>query len=166
MSISSFSLTPALRESKMDRIKFYYLDSLAREQLNDAIDAFTEDRSVQRLWGAFEDALPATKLKMRSVKKRVEGMAYLIDKLWNLALEVGRNNFGAEFSRIELIRTTQSRPMSHYHYTAGSREPNDVLLTRDDALQDPTTAMVKLKEDIDHLLDFITKAPSELISVD
>jgi len=48
--------------------------------------------------------------------------------------------------------------MSQYHYLTGSREPMNVLLTRDDALQDPSTAFVKLKHDIETWSEFILSA--------
>ncbi|MCX6640360.1 MAG: hypothetical protein NTW14_07760 [bacterium] len=150
----------------MNRIRYYYLDSLGKEQLEDAIAAFLEDKSPQTLWQAFEEALPMAKLKARSTKKRVEGMIYLCERLWPLAIELGQKVHGAEFSRHDLIHSTQSKPMSYYHYTAGSREPNYILMTRDDALQDPTTAIVKLKQDVDHLVNFIHELPAEAATVE
>ena len=95
----------------------------------------------------------------RSHRRRVEGMIYCSEHLWSLAMESGKGAYGADFSRQDLIRLTGSRPMSHYRYLTGSREPMEVLLTRDDALEDSGTALVKFRDDIEALIDFIKTPP-------
>jgi hypothetical protein len=141
------------------RLNFYYLPSEAREKLDKALDVFPKRGTSDTLLAELETLLPMEAQSGRSHRRRVEGMIYCSERLWSMAMDVGKKEYGADFSRQDLIRLTRSRPMSHYRYLTGSREPMEVLLTRDDALEDPGTALVKFRGDIEALIDFIKTPP-------
>jgi hypothetical protein len=138
----------------MKRMRFYYLDTQVLGKLDQVLGEFTAGHADD-VMKALNQTLPIVKWNDKSLRRHVEGMFYLSEKLWTFALELGKKTWGAEFSRENLLRITKTMPMSHYSYLVGSREPATVLLTRDDILQDPATAMVKLQHDIKSLSDFI-----------
>jgi len=88
------------------------------------------------------ELLPVQKMQTDTVKRRVEGLYLAGEILWHKALELTAND------RNEVIRRARLKPLSHYHYLTGSLEPKSNVLTRDDYLNDPSTALVKLKDDI------------------
>ncbi len=140
------------------RMRFYYLEKDTAKRLDSILQDFTDTPLNYDLLGQLREVVPISKRDHSSVKQHVEGMFYVSEKLWNIALETGRNTWGEKFSRENLRRMTKSIPMSHYCYLVGSREAPNVLLTRNDALQDPGTAMVKLEHDISSLVDFIVNS--------
>lgn len=135
-------------------MRFYYIDNQIIAKLDGILEEFTAGQTND-VMGQLKQTLPIEKWNEKSLRKHVEGMFYLSEKLWTIALDLGKKTWGDEFSRENLQRITKPMPMSHYGYLVGSREPATVLLTRDDALQDPATAMVKLSHDIESLSDFI-----------
>ena len=142
----------------MKRLKYYYLDSDSRRRIDDLLENFLKQGSTLHLMERLKELLPIEKWKPNSLRKHVEGMYYLSERLWTLALDAGKKAYGNDFSRENLLRVTRTLPMSQYRYLTGSREPMNVLLTRDDALQDPSTAFVKLKHDIETWSEFILSA--------
>jgi hypothetical protein len=86
--------------------------------------------------------LPIDKLDRNTVCRRVEGFFHasnlLFDKLIN----------DSTLNRKQIIARADLRSMGYYHYFTGSREPADYMKTRDDLLNDPTAALVKLSNDI------------------
>jgi len=153
---------PISSEAAMKRVKLYFLDSGAKRRLNDALQSFFSRPSPRTLWDELCEILPVDKWKPRTFKERVEGMTLVTERLWLFALESGKKCFSQDFSRRELLHHLRSLPMSHYRYLTGSREPMEILLTRDDALQDPATALVKLRRDIETLAEFIFQLPEEM----
>ena len=145
----------------MNRLRFYYLDSKSRDLLEEKLQSFLDGELSESLTEEIKHTLPFEKRDLSTVRRRVEGMIYLTERLWMMALEVGKNAYGSDFSRQNLVGITRALPMSHYHYFTGSREPMNVLITRDDALQDPSAAIVKFKRDIESLAEFIQNAPAE-----
>ena len=142
------------------RMRFYYIDKQTLAKLDGILDEFIAGDS-SNVMDPLNQALPIQKWDEKSLRGHVEGMFYLSDKLWTHALDLGRATRGDDFSRENLLRATRTMPMSHYRYLLGSREPANVLLTRDDALQDPATAMVKLQRDIESLSDFIQSSKAQ-----
>lgn len=86
--------------------------------------------------------LPIDKLDRNTVCRRVEGFFHasnlLFDRLFN----------ETSLDRKQIIARANLKPMGYYHYFTGSREPADYMKTRDDLLNDPTAALVKLSTDI------------------
>lgn len=143
----------------MKRIRLFYLKSESKNSLDGILDKFVDQPLPQRLWQDLLDALPVEKWDSITVKQRVEGLVYIAEELWSLALKLGKKSYGQDFSRRELLHDLRSMPMSHYRYVTGSREPKIALLTRDDALQDPSTSLVKLQRDIETLAEFVRQLP-------
>jgi hypothetical protein len=144
----------------MKRLRFYYLDTETRGKLEALLQTLLAHSATADLMNQFKKLLPIQKRDNTSLRRHVEGLFYLSERLWNIAVEKGKQAYGDDFTRENLLRITKTLPMSHYRYLTGSREPADVLLTRDDALQDPPTALIKLTADINSLLDFIQSLPS------
>ena len=139
----------------MNRMRLYYLHPEAILKLDDVIEKFVHKPEDHNLLEDLGKILPIEKRNPVSFKQRVEAMFYVSEKLWSVALEKGKKTWGEDFSRDNLLRITKTMPMSHYSYLVGSREPANVLLTRNDILQDPVVAMVKLQHDIESLSDFL-----------
>ncbi len=112
------------------------------------ISSFIDDyiaggiKTKEALFDKITDLLPIEKLNPDTVRRRVEGYYYASEELWQKALQSGK------FSRAELVKKAGLKPLSHYHYLTGSREARNIVLTRDDYLNDPPTALVKLRDDI------------------
>ncbi|TKJ36839.1 hypothetical protein CEE37_14740 [candidate division LCP-89 bacterium B3_LCP] len=147
------SVEPA--EGFMKRARFYYLKSDTRDKLDQVLTEYLNKESPNDFMGTMGKTLPVEKLNPGTLRVRVEGMHYLAERLWSIGLATGKQKYGEDFSRENFLQITKTMPMSHYHYLNGSREPMEVLLTRDDVLQDPSTAMVKLETDIRTRLAFI-----------
>jgi hypothetical protein len=88
------------------------------------------------------DLLPIQKMDFDTVRRRVEGYHYTTERFWSLILSTGR------VTRPDVVKRAQLKSLSQYHYLTGSREPANLMLTRDDLLNDPSTALVKLRDDI------------------
>ena len=129
----------------MPRSELYYLDKKSAEQIDKLIERVASgDNTIKPrdLFKKITDLLPIKKSDITTVRRRVEGFHYTTELLWQAALrlEVG--------DRPEIVRLANLKPLSHYHYLTGSREPIGNVLTRADYLNDPSTALVKLEEDI------------------
>ncbi len=86
--------------------------------------------------------LPIEKMRRETVCRRVEGYFHASNLLFEKLMENRRKD------RKQIIDKAKLKPMGYYHYFTGSREPADYLKTRDDLLNDPSTALVKLSNDI------------------
>lgn len=155
MEVNIHNERRSLPGTNMKRIRFYYLNSEVKHQLEDVLQDFINGQPPQDLLSELNRMLPIKVEDKNSMRQRIEGMIYISERLWSIALEIGKQVYGKKFSRQELWRFTLNLPMSHYRYLTGSREPMPVLLTRDDALEDPSTAIVKLGRDIEALMGFI-----------
>lgn len=142
----------------MKRMRFYYLDTKTRSRLEELLQKGLKNSAAAHLLENFKKLVPIEKWNNVSLRRHVEGLFYLSERLWDLAVQRGKEVYGDDFNRENLLRITKTLPMSYYRYLTGSREPADVLLTRDDALQDPATSMVKLTRDIEALTEFIQNA--------
>lgn len=139
--------------------KFYYLEAQARQRVEEIVQLLSARGSKLKGWEALCEALPLERGLPQSLSRRVEGLDLAAEKLWALAVEGGRKAFGPGFDRESLRRAAGILPISHYHYLSGSREPHELVQTRRDALNDPTTALVKLRRDIEALTEFIQHLP-------
>lgn len=122
-----------------------YLTPDIREKIDAVIDQFLADKgamSPDSLLEKITALLPIEKMHFDTVKARLEGFIHVTDKFWEMALASEKT------SREEIVKLAKLRSLSHYHYLTGSREPANELLTRDDMFNDPTTALVKLHDDI------------------
>ncbi len=137
--------------------RYYYLDSQTRKSVDEVLQRTVSGHASTASWSELCRVLPVERLHPESVRRRVEGMTYAADWLWDEALRIGKKEFGPTFDRANLRRSIHSCPISHYHYLMGSREPRHVLLTRRDGLQDPRIALSKLQHDVEELFDFVCR---------
>ncbi|MBU0519322.1 hypothetical protein KJ564_10345 [bacterium] len=143
----------------MTRMRFYYLDAGERRQLEDLVQGLLSKSFEGNVFAEIKTLLPIIKWDQVSLRKHVEGMFYVSERLWTVALETGKAKFGGEFNRINLLRITKIKSMSYYSYMTGSRDPVNIMMTRDDVLQDPAISMIKMKDDISALLQFVYDSP-------
>jgi len=140
--------------------RFYYLAPDARQRVDEVLERFAQRAPIGDLWEALCRELPVDRQAATSLQARVEGMSYAAEYLWNAALQAGAQVYGGDFDRQQLRHSVQDvMPITHYHYKVGSRLPKAILVTRRDALEDPGTALAKLKQDIEGLVDFIRRLP-------
>jgi len=128
----------------MREYELRYLTNEVVGNISVAIDAFIAGggkQSSEQMFGKVTDLLPVEKLNPDTVRRRVEGYYYTSELLFKRLLAGGK-------TRNQIVKEAGLKPLSHYHYTTGSREPANLLLTRDDYLNDPSTALIKLKDDI------------------
>lgn len=161
MEIHLRNIQQTVSRAVMMRRRFYYLDSETRKELDAVLESYRRDSTGDALWTALCNKLPVEKKRNTSYKIRVEGLSYVAESLWEMALAQGKQAYGENFSRQDLAKAVGSRPISYYHYLIGSREPWTVLNTRRDALEDLDTAMLKLKDDIHALVEYIRRLPSD-----
>jgi hypothetical protein len=139
---------------------YFYLGAGIRQAIEETLERYLHRTLEGNLWARLCAELPLDRGRPESLSRRVEGLNYAAETLWNMAVESGKKAFGQNFDRERLRRTTGILPIGHYHYLRGSREPWGQVLTRRDALHDPQTALLKLRRDIESLGDFILHLPS------
>ncbi len=130
----------------MPRSELYYLDKKSSEQIDNLVKRIaSEDDKLKpnSLLKEVTELLPIQKTDITTVRRRVEGFHYTTEMLWEAALELKIVG-----GRSDIVRLAKLKPLSHYHYLTGSREPVSNVLTRADYLNDPATALVKLRDDI------------------
>ena len=165
MEINLRKIHSTVSRAVMMRRRFYYLDSETRKELDAVLESYLKGSTGDSLWAALCRTLPVEQKRSTSYNIRVEGLSYAAESLWDAALARGKQVFGENFGRQELSQAVGSRPISYYHYLIESREPWTILNTRRDALEDLDTAMLKLKDDILSLVDFIRRLPSDLTGI-
>ncbi|MBD3166931.1 hypothetical protein GF324_10055 [bacterium] len=102
----------------------------------------------EALLAKLKEILPVHKTDQTTWKARVEGFYEVSEELFEMVLEKGTAKFGEEWDRKRVVNEAKMRPFSYYHWITGSREPASNLLSKEDFLNDPTTALVKLEDDI------------------
>jgi hypothetical protein len=130
--------------SLMREHELRYLTNEIAGQIDRLMKEFVEaggKETPEQLFDRVTSVLPVEKLNADTVRLRVEGYYYASEYIFKLLLQRGK-------TRNAIVQAAALRPLSHYHYLVGSREPFNLLLTRDDYLNDPSTALVKLKDDI------------------
>ncbi len=95
--------------------------------------------------------MPLERGQHQALCARVEGFYELSEGLFELVFDLGQAKHGAEWNRRRVVKEANLRPFSYYHWITGSREPASNVMTRKDYLNDPTTALAKLEEDIQSL---------------
>ena len=128
----------------MPRFELYYLEKKSAESIEKIVQQFASDGNKltpEELVDKITLELPIQRSDLSSVRRRVEGFYYTTEILWHEALKY-------KDDRPEVVRIAKLKPLSHYHYLTGSREPITNVMTRADYLNDPTTALVKLRDDI------------------
>lgn len=123
----------------------YYLSPETSAQIEKLVNDFTggaKSISSEDLLEKLQEVLPIQKMNRNSVKRRVEGFYHATELLFKFILDK------RILDRQQIVLKAKLRPLSYYHYLTGSREPADNVQTRDDYLNDPTTALVKLRDDI------------------
>jgi len=117
------------------------------EQFSNGSPAVSPDEIPYRLG----QLLPIEKLIKETIHRRVEGFYLASDILFNKLM-----NECLQDRRL-IVSQAGLRPMGFYHYITGSREPAEYMETRDDALNDPAAAIVKLSRDIVGMADLLSK---------
>lgn len=128
----------------MPRFKLTYLDNDSAENIEKIVQQYASDvnkMTGEQLVDKVTDELPIQRTDSTSVRRRVEGYYFTTEILWTQALKYND-------SRSAVVKIAQLKPLSHYHYLTGSREPITNVMTRADYLNDPSTALVKLRDDI------------------
>lgn len=135
----------------MPRFELYYLDKKSAENIEKIVQQYAKDTkkmsedtkkmSEEDIVDKVTTELPIQRDDLTSVRRRVEGFYFTTEILWREALKYND-------SRPQVVKIAKLKPLSHYHYLTGSREPITNVMTRADYLNDPTTALVKLKDDI------------------
>ncbi len=129
--------------------EFHYLDKEAVTKLDEVSRAFlTSSDSLEGFIAKIKELLPVHKTDQTTWKTRVEGFYEVSEILFQAVLEKGVAKFGEDWNRQRVVVEAKMRPFSYYHWITGSREPVANVLTRDDYLNDATTALVKLEDDI------------------
>lgn len=130
-------------------------------EINQLIGQFSSgetDFTPEGLLDAFKNLLRFNKMEPKTILRRVEGLLIASNLLWEKLLEKG------DLTRKEIITRAKLRPMSHYQYLTGSRTPARYLKSRSDFFNDPTTALVKLSDDIRGLAGLYHEISAEAVS--
>jgi hypothetical protein len=141
------------------RGKLYYVTDETQEKIEQIVSEFEHDTNLtaEQLMEALKKILPIEKTNMDTGKRRVEGFYLVAEQLFNIVLDLGKFRYGDEWTRGRLTKEANLLPFSHFHWTAGSREPTQNVLTRDDFLNDPATALIKLESDICSLAELMRR---------
>ena len=130
-----------------------YLTSEVVSQINTLVEGFITSEgklTPEQLIEKVKALLPIEKIKPDTVKRRVEGYYYTSEFIFKRLLKGGQTRPG-------IVHDAGLKPLSHYHYLVGSREPANLLLTRDDYLNDPSTSLIKLHDDIVGIANLLLK---------
>ena len=132
--------------------ELYFLTEDLYSQIMNLIEQFAENRSnsdPNHLIDRLKEMLPIEKMNRQTILRRVEGFSIASDLLWNSAMQIGN------LDRQQIVAGAKLKPMSYYHYLTGSREVANYALSREDLMNDPSTALVKLNDDIINLAKLI-----------
>ena len=126
-----------------------YIDQALADKIRNTTVLFSEgDQHGDYLIARLKELLPVHKTDKETWKARVEGLDIASETLIGKVIEAGQDVEGKGFTHETVVTRARLRPLSYYHYVTGSREPASNVLTRDDYFNDPTTALVKLEDDI------------------
>ncbi len=129
----------------MREYELRYLRGEVVNKISSLVDGFVSAAGKEKTEVFFDKVvvlLPIEKMDADTVRRRVEGLYYTSELIFKRLLA------GGKMTRNDIVRAAGLKPLSHFHYLTGSREPKNIVLTRDDYLNDPSTALVKLKDDI------------------
>ncbi|MBZ0264889.1 hypothetical protein K8I28_09495 [bacterium] len=129
--------------------EFHFLNEKQTQKIREATRVFIEKSADTKQFVLdLKQLLPVDKTDRKAVRSRVEGFYEASEILFQELLKVGREHYGADWGHKRIVSEAKLRPFSYYHYLAGSREPAANVRTRDDYLNDPGTALMKLEADI------------------
>jgi len=123
----------------------HYINPNLSKQILNLVDEFASGTlkvSPEEFPFRLKKMLPVDKLDRNTICRRVEGYFHASNLLFDRLLAE------STVSRKEIVVRAKLKPMGYYHYFTGSREPADYMKTRDDLLNDPNAALVKLSNDI------------------
>ncbi len=128
---------------------YHFVGTDTLREIEGVTDQFgCNEQSPQQMFTKLEEILPVEKTNPSTWKARVEGFYHVSDNFFNNVLTIGQARYGEDWNRSKVIQEAKLFPFSHYHWLTGSREPIANMLTRDDYLNDPCTALIKLEDDI------------------
>ncbi len=123
----------------------HYINPNLSKQILNLVDEFASGEikiSPEEFPFRLKKMLPVDKLDRNTVCRRVEGFFHASNLLFDRLIAESAIN------RKDIVVRAKLKPMGYYHYFTGSREPADYMKTRDDLLNDPNAALVKLSNDI------------------
>jgi len=129
----------------MREYELRYLRGEVVNKISSLLDNFVTAAGKEKPEAFFDKVvalLPIEKMDADTVRRRVEGLYYTSELIFKRLLA------GGKMTRNDIVRAAGLKPLSHFHYLTGSREPKNIVLTRDDYLNDPSTALIKLKDDV------------------
>lgn len=129
----------------MREYELRYLRGEVVNKISSLLDNFVAAAGKEKPEAFFDKVvalLPIEKMDADTVRRRVEGLYYTSELIFKRLLA------GGKMTRNDIVRAAGLKPLSHFHYLTGSREPKNIVLTRDDYLNDPSTALIKLKDDV------------------
>ena len=139
----------------MRELDLRYLDKKVAQSIKEIIEDYIGGKAgidSEKLIHQIHNLTPIQKTDPNSVRCQVEGLYVASELLWHTALNEMKDK-----SRQDLVKLAKLKTLSHYHYLTGSRENLRNVLTRDDYLTDPPTALVKLRDDIIGLAKIVLK---------
>ncbi len=138
----------------MREYELRYLRGEVVTKISSQLDSFVTAAGKERPETFFDKVvllLPIERMDIDTVRRRVEGLYYTSELIFKKLLA------GGKMTRNDIVREAGLKPLSHFHYLTGSREPKNIVLTRDDYLNDPSTALIKLKDDILSVSELLLK---------
>ncbi len=133
----------------MNGTPYHYLSEDLRRQLETMTAAFNRSGLTPASFlSELKEVLHVDNAKPETLYVRIEGLHLVSGLLFDLTLNLGTFRFGDGWNRNKVVEMARIRPLSTYHWLTGSRESSDYVTTRRDYMNDPGTALVKLKDDI------------------
>ncbi len=133
----------------MSENSYRFLDPGLAEKLLALVDQFCEnDSAPDQLLAKVKELVPLNREDQKTLKIRVEGYFEVSGKLFEVVLANFREKHGGDYSREKLIGEAKIHPFDYYHRVAGMRDGPSEGETREDYLDNPATALVKLEDDI------------------
>jgi len=128
---------------------YYYLSSDMKSDLQAVVTRFvTESASPEMFLNEIKEKLPVEWSNQFQWKASVEGFFFTAQVLFGEVLQFGQSHHGDEWTRETVVYEAGLRPLSSYHWSSLYWDSLSAIPTSDDYLNDPTTALVKLKDDI------------------
>ena len=142
----------------MKRKCLHYINPSLNKQIRGLIDQISEGTlqvNPSEIPYKLKELLPIEKLKRETIHRRLEGYFLASNLLFDKLMSSLTND------RKQIINQAGLRSMGYYHYVTGSREPATYMETRDDILNDPAAALVKLSSDIVGMAHLISRKEHE-----
>lgn len=133
----------------MANVKYRYLEQPILDKLHSSIALFCEgEAKPEQFLMKVKELLPVHRTDRDTWKQRVEGFREVSDLLMERVVAKGQLTKGAKWTEDTVRKQAKLRPLHYYHYVTGSREPAENVIEIEDYFNDPTTALVKLEDDI------------------